>query len=68
MLACGSLRMPGLRCRNAAGWRVEPGRANAKLIVDLLRDADGVSVPLEQLAQLLGVSRHELPTSSRAGS
>jgi hypothetical protein len=34
--------------------------ANTHLIIDLLRDADGSGVPLEQLAQLLGVSRQSI--------
>lgn len=34
--------------------------ANTHLIIDLLRDADGVGIPHEQLAQLLGVSRQSI--------
>jgi hypothetical protein len=34
--------------------------ANTHQIIDLLRDADGVGIPQEQLAQLLGVSRQSI--------
>jgi len=33
---------------------------NTQEIIDLLRDADGSGVPLEQLAALLGVSRQSI--------
>jgi Homeodomain-like domain len=34
--------------------------ANTHKVIDLLRDADGSGVPLEQLAALLGVSRQSI--------